>query len=49
MELIYVAAAIMMGLGGMGARLAWAYWVANSLRARHVNPSWRQSYRARSF
>ena len=36
MELIYVAAAIMMGL-------------ANALRARRGNPSWRQSGRARSF
>jgi hypothetical protein len=40
MELIYVAAAIMMGLGGMGAAIG--------VGIQHDSPSWRLNYKALS-
>ena len=48
MELIYVAAAIMMGLGGMGAAIGVGILGGKLIEALPVSRSWLPSCRARS-
>ena len=45
MEMIYIAAAIMMGLGGMGAAIGVVSWAVSSLKVLRVSQSWLHVYR----
>lgn len=48
MEMIYIAAAIMMGLGGMGAAIGVGIWAASSLKVLRDSRSWLHAFRVRS-
>ena len=49
MEMIYIATAIMMGLGGMGAAIGVGILGASSSKVLRVSQSWPHVYRAHSF